>query len=300
MKTYEEMSNSVLEKVRIRKAVQKRRTRIVMGTVGICCLLLLVTAMGRNTTPQEPAIQMHNPTNVLQTDPTKQTDVQTEKPNIAPSVKVLCATSDGVNFKALNENVKVPCKAELRVRDVTGMSEEERQQVLEAENAYVRETVGEIAEEGGYSRYCLDNVIVTMVSAGEFSIAFDDIEAVSRIEISATENGYIFYPRISGIKYKSWDENGLTVEVDGDKLRKGLAMLDTDTFAMTWSIGRSVADRFNEDPDMEMAQIRDHITIKVAYTDGRVETKTVVMQACDNGQMTILLLDGTLLDQIPG
>lgn len=300
MKTYEEMSNAVMEKVRAYKAEQKRRTKVAVScTAGVCCLLLTVAAVGRNVKQREPAIQIYNPTNISATEPTEGTDVKPVTPSIIPSIKVLCATSDSEILKVLKENVKVPYQAELRVRNITGMTEGEKKQIIEEENAYVRQILGENPSESEYSRHTRDNVIVTMISVGELSISFDDIEAVDRAQISVTENGYIFYPRISGIKYTQWDRNGLTVEVDGNSLRKGLAMLEKDSFAMHWSIAPTVADRLNEDPDMEMASIRDQITITVAYTDGRVETKSVVLQACDDGQMTIILLEGTMADQRP-
>ena len=294
------MSNSVMEKVQICNADQRRkRNGIVLCTAGICCLLLIVTALSRNTAPKEPAIQIYNPTTTTQADAMKATCVPTVTPSVTPSVQVLCATSNSEIHKVLKENVRVPYEAELRVRDVTGMTELERQEVLEEEKAYVKDRLGENPDENGCKRFCRDNVIVTLISEGELSIAFEDIETVDRIEVSVTENGYLFYPRISGIQYKKWDETGITVEVDGDRLRKGLEILETDNFSMNWTIAPSVADRFNEDPDMEMARISDRITIKIAYTDGSVETKTVVMQACDDGQMTILLLNGTIADQVP-
>ena len=300
MKTYEEMSNSVMEKVRVRKAEKKQRTQVaVLCTAGVCCLLLTVAAAGRNLKLGEPAIQVYNPTNSSATGPTEGTFVKPVTPDTAPSIKLLCATSDSETIKVLKENVKVPYKAELRVRDISGMTEDEKKQIIQEENAYVRQVLGENPKESEYSRHTRDNVIVTMISAGELSILFDDIETVDRAQISVTENGYIFYPRISGIKYTQWDRNGLTVEVDGNSLRKGLAMLEKDSFVMHWSIAPTVADRLNDDPDMEMASIRDQITITVTYTDGRVETKTVVMQACDDGQMTIMLLEGRLIDQRP-
>ena len=306
MKNYEEMSNAVMEKVRICKSVRKRRTQVaVWCTVSTCCFLLSVLAVGRNFIKAEPTLQIYNPTSVLPTEltepsaPPEGTVVQPAISDSTPSIKLLCATSDGETRRVLKGNVKIPYKAELRVRDITGMTEDEKKQVVDEENAYVQRVLGGNPDENAYSRHTRDHVIITMISAGDLSISFDDIEKVDWAQISVTEIGYIFYPRISGIKYTQWDENGLTVEIDGNSLRNGLAMLDADDFVMHWSIAPTVADRFNENPNMEMGSIRDQITITVAYTDGRMETKTVVMQACDDGQMTIMLLEGTLIDQRP-
>lgn len=299
MKTYEEMSNAVMKKVRVQKAEHKQRVKVVaFCAAGMCCLLLSVVAVGRNLKQGEPAIQIYNPPTISMTEPTEATGVKPVMPSINPSIKMLCTTA--VNeIRVMEENVKVPYKAELRVRDITGLTENEKKQIIDEEDAYVRQVLGEYPDENLYTRYTRDQVIVTMISAGELSISFDDIEAVDYAQISVKENGYIFYPRISGIKYKKWDDNGLMVEVDGNSLRNGLAMLEKDNFVMHWVIAPTVADRLNENPKMEMAQISDRITITVAYTDGRVDTKTVVVQVGDDGEMMMLLLNGTLADQVP-
>jgi len=293
------MTNSVMEKVRVRKAARKQRVCGVAICAAVCCLVLAMVTVGKNTGKTTSVIQMHNHPNTLPAESAADATVSSTMPNAKPSVKVLCAVSDNDNFKILEENVRVPYMAELRVKIVSGMSETERRQILAEEKIHIQEVLGESPDESSYSQYTRDNVIVTMISAGDISIAFDDIETVSHIQVSTTENGYIFYPRISGIQYNKWDESGRSVAVDGERLRKGLEMLGTDNFTMHWSIDPSVADRFNEDPNMEMGQISDRITITIAYMDGSVETKTVVIQTCDDGQMTILLLKGTLLDQIP-
>lgn len=303
MKSYEEMSDSVLEKVRIQKAVQRRNRRMVICAASMCCLVLAVCVAANSLKPNTPSIQIEKPTFVekpvvnLPTSPTDETNDQ----QASERISIWCASSSG-SAEVLRENVSIPYKGELRVRNVSAMTAEERRQVLEEEKDYVSMVLGENPGDGAYSRYCRDNVIVTAITGGAFSIAFDDIEAVSHIQISTTENGYIFYPRFSGIKYKVDDiRNGfsVTVEVDGNSLRKGLAMLELDAFNMVWALNPTVAERLNEKPDADLAQFSDRVTISVTHSDGTVETKTVLIQVCDDGQMAITLVDGTLIEQVP-
>ncbi len=294
MKSYEEMSNAVMEKVRIRKAAQRRSRRMVLCAASMCCLALTAVAVSSNFQPESPTIQIEKPTHTSTTSPTEEIGIQLDKSRTT----VWCASSSG-RTEVLKENVSIPYKGELRVRNVSAMTAEERQQVLEEEENYVSEVLGENPGDGAYSRYCRDNVIVTSITGGAFSIAFDNIDTVSHIKLSSTENGYIFYPRFSGIKYNAWKGFAMTVEVDGDSLRKGLEMLDTDKFKMVWALNPSVAERLNEDPDADLAQFSDQVTISVTHSDGTVETKTVVIQVCDDGQMAIVLVDGILIDQIP-
>ena len=298
MKSYEEMSNAVMEKVRIRKAVQRQMKRSALCAASVCCLVLVVSVVTNNLRPERPPIQIEKPTDYttnVSTAPTKEISSQKEEKS---RTTVWCGSSSG-RTEVLKENVSIPYKGELRVRNVSAMTAEERQQVLEEEKNYVTEVLGENPGDGAYSRYCRDNVIVTSITGGAFSIAFDNIETVSHIKISSTENGYIFYPRFSGIKYNVPNGFAVTVEVDGDRLRKGLAMLKTDKFKMVWAPNPSVAERLDEDPDADLAQFSDQVIISVTHSDGTVETKTVVIQVCDDGQMAIVLVNGTLIDQIP-
>lgn len=301
MKSYEEMSDSVLEKVRVQRAVQRRNRRMVLCAASVCCIVLAVSVAANNLKPETPPVQIEKPTFVekpavdLPISPTEAVNDQQDTERIS----IWCASSSG-SAEVLRENVSIPYKSELRVRNVSGMSEEERAQVLDEENTYVQQIREKFEQNAGYGRYCRENVIVTRISVGEFSLAFADIESIDRIQVSVTESGYIFYPRFAGIRYKELDENGCTVEVDGDKLRKGLEMLETDKFQMVWHFNPSVAELLNENPEMALAQLSDQITITVEYTDGTVETKTVVMQVCDDGRIMACLLDGTVPEQVPG
>lgn len=289
MKSYEEMTQSVLDRAQMLKTVYKRRkSSITLVVLCVCYAVLTVMLAGQRDKQPGKDIKLETSTPISQTKPSEVTGVET----VSPRLVLLCAASDSESPEAMQTNVKLPYKAELRVQNVIGMSEEERQQVLAEENAYVRDFLGVIPDESGYSRYCRDNVIVTSIRAGELSIVFDDIETVASAQISVTQNGYIFYPRISGIKYADWNENGLAVEVNGDNLRKGLAILGVDNFVMRWQLSPSVANKIDADPDMDLSQFSDRITITIEYIDGRIEKTTVMMFVDSNGQISAML-EGT-------
>jgi len=286
-----------MEKVQICKAIKRRNRRMVFCTVCMCCLVLAVSVVVKYGKSESPGIQIEKPvidaTEATTYLPNEQAHQQEKSRTV-----VMCVSTSGMT-EVLKENISIPYKGELRVRNVSGMTDEERQIVLEEEEAYVSQVLGENPGENAYSRYCRDNVIVTAITGGVFSITFDNIETVSHMQISSTENGYIFYPRFSGIKYNVLNRFAVTVEVDGDRLRKGLAMLETDAFRMVWALNPTVAERLNEDPNADLSQFSDRVTITVTHSDGTVETKTVVIQICDDGQMAITLVDGTLTEQVP-
>ena len=288
MKTYEEMTRSVMEKAQIRRSAQRRRNGMLGFTaIGVCCVMLSLALLDTPDDPQNLHVTLQQlPSGTATATPSE------EKEGVArvlPRHLLLCAGAENDTPKVMEENIKVPYNAELRVRDVAGMTAEERKAVIEEEDAYIHRLLGENADESGWSRYCRDNVIITMIQQGSISIAFDDIETVANARISVTQNGYIFYPRISGLKYTQWDETGLTVEVNGDALRKGLAMLEKDNFEMYWQFATGVADQIDADPNMDLSQLSDRITVEIAYTDGRVEVSTICVEVDSTGKVNAVL-----------
>ena len=128
MKTYEEMTRSVIEKVQKRKAAQKRRNNIVLTAVGFCLILVSAVLVGRSTEGNAPDFSQEDPIGITMNDTTQNTgSIQMEKPRFT----LLCASSGDGSPEIMTEWVKVPCRAEIRVRDVSGMTEEERQELIQ-------------------------------------------------------------------------------------------------------------------------------------------------------------------------
>ena len=312
MKGYEEMTRCVQEKAKERQAVNKRRNnRINMIAVLGCCALLTVVSIskknerglgeikmqniGTNTTTEDHSLQTESK-DILQEDDVVTSPTAVGYEDLSPRLTMLCASPNGEKTSILSENVTVPYYAELRVRDVTAMTDEERQQVIAEENAYVEGIFGKKTAETGYARYTRDNAVVTVIQAGSLRIAFNDLETVTSMQISTTANGYIFYPRISGIKYTKWDEFEHAVAIDGDRLKSGLAMLGADTFDMFWDFAPEVADRISKDPNMDLSQLGDRITITVDYTDGKTEVSVVAVQVDSDGKVSIVLEETTVTE----
>lgn len=214
MKTYEEMTKSVMEKAEIHKEIRRvrRRNTAVALTTCACCLALAAISGGMlkdasnsdripttgNSVMQ--SVQVHIEKDEV-TAP-EQIDTQPEAPVVngsKPRITLLCAASNGATPKAMVEKIKIPRTGELRVSNIAGMTEAEKHQLGKDEAVYIAEMWGELADESGYGRYMLDNVMVTTISVGEFGIKMDDVDMVSRIRISVTENGVLIsYPRVEG------------------------------------------------------------------------------------------------------
>lgn len=294
MKTYEEMTRSVLNKLQTRKAAQKRRnSKLFLTAACLCSIALAVSLLGKIDFFEDPDGDIR-----LEGTVTNATDdnfsATSGSENEAPRLVLLCSASKGETPVTMKENIKIPYKAELRVRDISSMTEEEVKQVSQEENAYIDELFGKCSVGNGYSRYKLDNVLVTTISIGEFGIKLDDM--VARIRVSVTENGAVIsFPRVEGCKTSAYtfkEDQQLLIDIDGESLKECLAENGLDTLGLCWNISPWAVVKLDETPDMDLSQFSDRITITIDYTDGRVEEATILMLVDSNGQISTIL-EGT-------
>lgn len=294
MKTYEEMTKSVMDKAQTRRAAQRRRNNTLILTATCFCLLLVTAVMaGGLTDDKDSGVKLENPV-VSTTNKLTITNKPTISTEIAePRVVLLCASRDGATTQILEEKIKVPYKAQVRVRDVTGMTEEERKKVAEEEAAYISEIIDLEAFGNGYGRYSLDNVIVTTISEGQFGIKLNDIDAVARIRASVTENGMLMsYPRVEGCKTSAYtfaEDQQLLIDIDGEHLKQTLADNALDTLNLLWNLSPWTVPKIDEDPDMDLSQFRDKITIWIDYKDGREETFIISVELDSDGNVYAVL-----------
>lgn len=310
MKTYEQMTQSVLDKAKTQKAAQRRRNNCLgLVAAGLCCIVLTITLFGRQKTPDIPQTDL----SVSSTD-----SIDTAKPRIV----LLCAASDKEEPKVMEERVITPYQAELRVRDITGMTEEQIHKIGEEEATYISKMFGTCSDNKAYGQYVLDNAFVTTISLGEFGIKLNDIDMVARLRVTTTENGILHsYPdlnaynnyteieRIEGdtiyintddfeqspiLPRTLEDRQQLHIDVDGKRLKEILARDKKDMLGLFWHISPWAVRKLNEDPQMDRSQFSDQITIRIEYTDGRVELTKIRMQIDSEGKVCAVL-KGTII-----
>lgn len=176
------------------------------------------------------------------------------------------------------------------------MTEEEKRQLGKDEVAYIGKMWGDLADESGFGRYMLDNVMVTTISVGEFGIKLDNMDMVARIRVSVTENGTLLsFPRVEGCKTSAYtfeDGQQLLIDIDGESLKECLMQNERDTLGLFWTISPWSVTKLDKDPDMDLSRFSDRITITIDYTDGRAEETTVLMLVDSNGQISAML-EGT-------
>ena len=129
MKTYEEMAQSVICRAKAHKTV---RNRWIAGSVAaVLVLCACVGVMGNR--PQNPTVQ--------------ETPV-TQTVKMEPRVTFLYAQGD--TTAELKQEVKLPSHCELRVVDVSGMTDEEIKATALAEQEYADALVAAYPEDKGH------------------------------------------------------------------------------------------------------------------------------------------------------
>lgn len=321
MKTYEEMTQSVMKKAQTHRAYQKRRnSNLALIMVCACCVAVSVVFINYTNREDNREIALNDSSTATLAD------------NSTPRLVLLCATSDKEPPRVMEERVKIPYQTELRIRHITGMTEEEISQVEKEETAYTSKLFGLFTEPRAYSRYVLDNILVTTISIGEFEIKLNDMDKVERFRISTTENGMLLtYPdvklyehhvsgylegqslyietdgdiivqsRPAGPKSESSQDNTakedeqLHIDVDGERLKEMLAEKGLDTLGVFWHISPWAVTQLDKDPKMDLSQFSDRITIRIDYTDGRVEVTTICMEIDSSGKV-YAILEGTVIN----
>lgn len=293
MKTYEEMTESVLNKAKNQIACRKRGfTNIALACACLCCIILVVTLFGEIGTPDMPNgdVLMEEAFTNQATEPLgAATGPETDSPKLI----LLCADSNDASPQIMKQKIMIPYKAELRVLKTAGMNEEEKHQACEKENAYISEMWGDLADESGFGRYTLDNVMVTTISVGTLGIKVNDWDNIARICASVTENGTLLsFPRVEECKTSAYtfkEDEQLLMEIDGKRLKECLAENGRDFLGLFWTVSPWSVTKLDKNPDMDLSEFSDRITITIEYTDGSIETATILMLVDGNGKISAML-----------
>jgi len=291
MMSYEEMTQSVLEKVKMRKAAQIRRNKCVaFATCVFCCAILAVGVIQRLSIPADPIISEQNNPITESTDTPTNGDIYD-----IPRITLLTAMPGGEAEMTMPFNLEVPYKAEIRVHNISGLTDTELQQIIQEERDYVRRIAEENALDYSYSPSIRENVCITSISLGCFSVRFDDIGKVDRIRAAVTDNGRLYViPRFDGCSNSAYGKMSI-IDIDGQSLRKAAIDDEESGLKLYWHSSVEAADRINASPDMDLSCVSDAITIIVNYTDGREESATVYVRVNSEGQVSAILAESVVV-----
>lgn len=296
MKSYEEMAQSVLCRARAERAVRRRKRNCIAVVLAcVCCAVLTVTAGVGALSRGQVTLRGTKPSEIVENPVTQPTD--TTSNNIyqdSPEVTLLHCIGD-TEVVQMREGIRVPYRALVRVRDITGVDDKEFAAVLEQEQACIDELFSEYPRDAlnSWGRYRGENVLITTISAGGFRLRLEKASAVRGISVSVTEMGYmVLVPEL---------ENGYgsasgkrSIDLDRAAIR-GICGDAAGEIDFLWSISPKAAQIIKSNPSVKLSELRDTVTVTVTYEDGGEETLIVDMLVSDSGEI-FAVHRGTMMD----
>ena len=282
MKTYEEMTCSVLQRATagIAERNRRRKTILTVTATGLCLALVLAAvgvfwnAPADVNDPTQPTISMENPT----TAPTQPETTEPLAPPTEPKVYYLSNKVSQVSQQYLLEGVSIPVGGQIRVRRFNGLSEEERKQAIREEqaiyDAYQAENYSEYLGGSG-SVDTSSNIMITCMLNGSICLEFADRDHVAGVDLenvwgNGLAGGYMCYTETT-----TYGEGENQVTFPAGSMR----------YMVFWSIPDAVKQKLTVNPNMRFSEISDSITITVNYSNGARQTLIVDVTVDDNGQI---------------
>jgi len=286
MKNCEEMAYSVMERAKAHRT--RVRLQVTGVTVGLLCLCAigLVFSLSRTQSTAAPVLQV---TKQAEISTIPQTPAEPDVPGIDPQpghrIMLLHSISDGSTPVQLQESVQLPYRTLIRLRDITGVTEEQMPAIYAQEEEYINAAFACYSDESrnSWGRYRGENVLITTISVGQFVFRSEDFNAIERLHISVTDVGYLgLVPRLDD--YCSISVGNLCIELDSEGIKQ--AYDDTQNgIILSWSLSPHAANIIKDQPNATLSDYQDVITFTVTFKDGTVETHTINMAIHDNGEV---------------
>lgn len=246
MKSYEEMTEMVLQRARVQKAAQKRRrSKALIATACACCISLMAFAAARINQPADG-----------------------EK-NRTSRLSLFCVTANAAaQRQPMMKGEQIPIGARLFVHDIEGLSNWEVLQLRIADQEYAKQMFEARKEELSWGPdwattcWSSERTMVTTVFAGSFMLAVEDYQQVKNVSVTTTEIGYT-------------SQHGTDLY---DTTQK-------DAVGFTWSLSQAGLKMLEKDPRMPLSGIKDTVTVTVEFTDGTKEVAVVDISLDDDGRI---------------
>lgn len=252
MKSFEEMTQSVLNRAKEQRSAQKRRNRNIIVAAAACiCSLTLAIVVG---------IKFYSPT------PTDQTSDTSIAPNAIPKITLLTAAINTDSPQELVQDIVMPFNMKLRVRDIRGLTKQEADQVRFEERTSGAASETLVPADGIVIQYGTNTAVITLIYNGKFYLILDDYAQVQDMSVTTTSAGTA---TLTHGHYKADDET-----VHRATLIK-------------WMLSNATVDKITENPTMKLSEIRDTLTVTIKLKDGNTATVDLELTVDDDGKVYI-------------
>ena len=262
MKSYDEMTQSVLVRAEKERIVQKRRNRnIVLSVIaGVCCLTCAILVGMRLNTPEPQDPMLNDVTVSTAPEPsTTETDPISKKSH---EITLLNMSEDGTYVQMVND-VNMPLYAQFRIRDVRGLTDAEIDKVRREEESAANAIFAQIKGDSSIAQFSGHGAVISTFFVGKIGVLIEDFTLVEDVSITTTSVGSLI--RDTAIYNDS----------------------NARLYAVTWLPSYETRELICEDPTIKPSQFRDTITFTITYKDGAVGTAVVDLTFDDEGMAYI-------------
>ena len=293
MKTNKEMAESVLERASAIKEKQKVARHWTSGVLaGAICLILILGLAAAPWNPKTPTptggqlvappTQVTEPTHPKESQP-KVTQPNEEKiPVYSGDVYFVDGNDDAQIPEAMITDMTIATKDLIRVRNLNGLSPEEKYKVHMEEIAYREAFEEEYGVKGDGGRYELlktENVIIHHLSGGHTSIILPDYNLIEGYTIQTT--GVIDAGEATGWYYGDVTygegEDAVTIPAGSYRIFTNIRM------------SNETSNLFSTKPDTPLSIIRDTISVNIRFKDGSKAVVLLDVSVNDSGQVFVTM-----------
>ena len=289
MKTNKEMAESILERASAIKARQKAVRHWTAGvlTGAICLVLILGLAAApwnqKTTMPTggqivAPPTQVTEPTFPKDSQPHVTQPKEEKVPVYSGDVYFVDGNDDAQIPEAMITDMTIATKNLIRVRNLKGLSPEERYKVHLEEVAFreaFEEEYGVNGDGGAYDLRNTKNIIIHHLSGGHTSLILPDYSLIEGYTIQTT--GVIDAGEATGWYYEDVTygegEHAVTIPAGSYRIFVNIRM-SNETFNL-----------FSIKPDTPLSIIRDTISINIRFKDGSKAVVLLDVSVNDGGQV---------------
>ena len=249
MKTSEEMARSVMARAKAKRSAQKR------NLITTAAALLCVCGIGAG---------------VLMAGRTPGKPVDTTEPAALRPLKIslLAHAAETDDIVILESGIKVPGQQMIRVLDLQGMTEDEKQAAIKAEQDYAAAVVKEYEKPGEDNHRVFvkgKKALVTVISAGCLHVPIEDPGLVKNVRVSVSGDGQMWH--MESVKASKAGERIPNEYIaEGSKLHEEWAYCGGVN--MIWMLSEEKKWELANDPTIPLSSITSTITTTVNMKDG--------------------------------
>lgn len=195
----------------------------------------------------------------------------------------------------LELGVTVPLSYKMKVTDLRGLSEKERDAVIEKESREYKAEIDALLYYGGYD--VMENVLICRTVSNQYTLDIDDPASVENIHLTCTEYGLLGYPDFrNSVETANAFLTGTDLTIPGDVYAQimELEAAGESHFGIDWRTSGEMDEAIDADPDKPLSSYSDTLTFTVNFKDGTVAQSVVELTFDDDGNLTATCVESGL------